>query len=452
LALGVTAAAPATAEDANAELIQLVVNLLGDKDKDVRSLGLDQVRNEAKGAEATRQFAAQLSKLTPDAQVGLLSALADRKDPAARPAVVELLGKSRDADVRVAAIGALGELGSAEDLALLVPLLSDAPQAEQEAARTSLERLRGEQVNPSLAGKVGEGPAAARVALIEILAVRRARGTLDTVLMAAVDSDAGVRAAAMKALGDLGGPQQLPGMVQGVLKAEKGKERDAAERAVAAVCARGANTDKDATALLLIIDKLPPGQQPAMLSTLGRVGGASTRAKVEAAIASDDPEMHALGIRALCNWPDATIAARLMELAKNEPHPDHRALALGALIRVAPLRDARPAQERLDLMKIAIGMCTKDSQRNTAIKRISAIRSVESLRYLLSFLDQPSLAQQACESIVELAHHRDLREPNKGEFHKALDQVLTISTDATVKDRAQRYKNNQTWVRPTKDK
>jgi len=54
----------------------------------------------------------------------------------------------------------------------------------------------------------------------------------------------------------------------------------------------------------------------------------------------------------------------------------------------------------------------------------------------------------ACETIVELAHHREVREPNKAEFDEVLDRVMQISQDAVVKDRAQRYKNGQTWVRP----
>ena len=55
------------------ELEQMVIDLIGDKDKDLRSAGLEQVRSEVKGASATRVFASQLPKLTPSAQVGLLA-------------------------------------------------------------------------------------------------------------------------------------------------------------------------------------------------------------------------------------------------------------------------------------------------------------------------------------------------------------------------------------------
>jgi hypothetical protein len=67
---------------------------------------------------------------------------------------------------------------------------------------------------------------------------------------------------------------------------------------------------------------------------------------------------------------------------------------------------------------------------------------------LLTFVDQPTFSEQACLSIVELAHHRNLREPNKSEFHPALDKVISTSKNATTVDRAKRYKAGQTWVRP----
>ena len=49
---------------------------------------------------------------------------------------------------------------------------------------------------------------------------------------------------------------------------------------------------------------------------------------------------------------------------------------------------------------------------------------------------------------MELAHHRDLREPNKLEFDKALDIVLATSKNAESLERAKRYKIGQTWERP----
>jgi hypothetical protein len=438
------------ADDSGGDLAQVVVELLQNPDRDVRALGLEQVRTEAKGAAATKQFAAQLPKLSVDAQVGLLSALADRGDMAARPAVVELLSSTREPAVRVGAIAALGPLGQADDTARLLPYLMSEAANEQKAARKSLINMRGDAASDAIATELKNAKPAACVLLLDVLTVRRASGTLKHVLPLAVNADPAVRGAAMKTLGELGGPDHLAGMIQGVLKAELGVERDAAERSVAQVCFRDVKGGAVDIEPLLEAFEENKGRGAELLPMFGRVGGKDVQQISEAAVADADPKNHAAGIRALCNWPDASLAPRLLELAQKDPHPEHRTMALMALIRVAPLPDKRPPAEKLGLLKQAMFLCTEDSQRNLVLKRASAIRDVETLRFLLPYVDQPTFSAQACESIVELAHHRNLREPNKAEFHKALDKVLQTSTDATVKDRATRYKNNQTWARPTK--
>ena len=435
-----------TQQAAADELVDLVVGLLADEDKDVRALALEQIRGEAKGAAATRQFAAQLPKLSVDAQVGLLSALADRADSAARPAVLALLAKSRDEAVRVAAVAALGSLGDQSDLKLLVQTLAKASKAEQAAARTSLVRLRGENLSKQIAATMTKAPPPLRVGLIGILVTRRALETIPDILSAAIDDDAKVRAAAMTALGKIARPQHVAGMVQGVLAAKPGRERSGAEKCVMFVCARITDPNRRAEPLLAAMEKLGAADRTVMLSALGRIGGPAALKIIEVVIA--DADLHDKGIRALCNWPNASIATRLIELAESDPHKDHRTRTLRALIRVAPLPDKRTNAQRLALLKKAMTMCQRDKERLLVLDRAKAVRIPETLRFVMLHVDQPRFAQQACLTVVELAHHRGLREPNKAEFHRALDKVIAISKDAVVVDRAQRYKKDQTWVRP----
>lgn len=447
LFFSLTAMSPAQ-DGTGDELVPLVIHLLSEKDKDMRALGLEQVRTEAKGPAATRQFAAQLPQLPPDVQIALLGALADRGDPAARPAVVERLAASQEATVRLAAIAALGVLGEPADARALLRLLTDGSPAEQAAAQTALTRLPGEAVAISVAAEMNQAGSAKRVTLIGILASRRAFNTAADILPAAVDDDAAVRSAAIAALGELAGPEHIPGMVRGILAAEMGREREAAEKAVMFVCSRISDPRQQAAPLLAAMEALQEADRTAVLPTLGRVGGPAALKIVKAAFADSNPSRHEAGLRALCNWPDASIAPELMKHLQTNAHPADRTAALRALIRVAPLPDGRSDDEKLDLLKKALALCTRDSERNLTLQRAAAIRTIETLRFLAPYLDQPACAQQACQAVVELAHHRDLREPNKAEFDRALDKVIQTSQDATVVDRANRYKKGQTWARP----
>jgi HEAT repeat protein len=443
----VSAASP---DEADADLIQLILDLLGDPDKEMRSLGLEQIRTQAEGRGATLRFAAHLPKLSADAQVGLLRALAERRDEAARPAVLERFESSRLEPVRVAAIGALSALGDLTDVERLVPLLVGPSGAERAAARSGLISMRGEKVPKVIAGQIMQVSPPLAVALLEILVARRALDETVDILPAALADDPTVRTAAMAALGQLAGPEHLSALVRGVLRADPGRERSAAEKAVLFVCNRIEDPQQRAEPLLAAIDELGRSEQMAMLSTMGRIGGGQSLKRIEAVIADGDSGRHELGVRALCNWPNASIASRLIELAEEDDHRGCRTTALRALIRIAPLRDSRSDQERLGLLKKAMAMAERDSERTLVLQRARAIRTMESLEFLLSFVDDPTVAEVTCESIIELAHHRGLREPNKPRFDQALDQVLETTDDATLQERATRYKQDRTWVRPAK--
>lgn len=425
------------------EVMQMITNLVRETDRDMRAAGLQQVREKAKGAAATTQFAALLPTLPPDAQAGLLAALADRGDRTARPAVLEML-KSREEPVCAAAARALGSLGETADVPLLAELLSAKAEAVRTAARSSLTRLAGPDVHAAIVAELEKATPQGCVELLGVLGARRATDTIPAMLEAARDAHAEVRVAAMAVLGKLAAPEHVADMVQRVLYAEPGPERQAAETAVLLVCKRIDDASRWADLALPAWEKQNDYDKMLLLPTLGRLGGPTALKLVEAAIADKDPERHQTGIQALCNWPDATVTERLADLAPTAGDANQRILILRALIRVAALPDTRSNADRLKWLMKAMTMATRDEERNMVVKRVRAVRTVESLRFVVPYLDQPAFAQEACATVVELAHHRELREPNKAEFDKALDAVIRTSQDADAVDRAKRYKKGQT--------
>lgn len=437
-------ATPASGQDA---LVELVTGLLEDQDKDVRALAFEQIRTEAKDAATTQKFASLLPKYPAETQLGLLSALADRGDAAAAPAVRSLLAGSPDETVRVAAVRALGALGGSDDLKSLLPLLATGSEPLREATRDSLIRLPPDATAAMLTEWKG-APAATRVALLPILTARRAREAVPVLLDSASSDDATVRQAAIAALAELAEAEHVPALAALVLKAPAGRDREAIEKALAAVSQRDSDPAERAAPLLAVIQQANEAERAILLATLGRIGGPAALEVVDEAARSSQPELQAAGLRAWCNWPDGTVVARLLRVARTAENADQRKLAFQALVRIAPLTDQRDDNRRLDTLRTVFAMCQTDTERNQVLDRAKAIRSIETLRFLVPFLQQPPLAQHACLAIVELAHHSSLREAHKEEFHRVLDQVKQISTDATVIDRAGRYQTGQTWVRP----
>jgi len=443
-ALLVLAFAPldrAIAQDA----VGMILELVGREDVDFRSLGLEGIRHGAKGEDATRRFAALLADRTPERQVELLRALADRGDPAAIPAVKALLNASRDPAVRTAAIGVLGATGGGAEVAVLGKSLA-ATDPERAAARRALIMLRGDDALQPMIEVAKSGEPAVRPLAIDILAERRARAAVPLCATAAIDADAAVRRAAMRALGKLGGPDEVPSMVQGFLTAPAGSERNDAEKSLVTVCTENPGNSRAAESFLAVFKAAGDADRESLLSPLGRIGGKGALAIVDELLA--DPAKRDLGIKALTRWPDATVSDKLLELLAAAQDSAERDILLGALIRIAPLPDNKlNDKQKFELVQKVMPLCRKDEERAKLVERVNAIRTVEAFRFVLPFLDDPKLTEPACKSVVELAHHQKLRDAHKDDFAKALDKVIATTKNPELVERATRYKEGKTWER-----
>lgn len=444
LAAAVVAAPLRAAEPPSAGMI---VVLLGDDDAAFRAIGLDGVRHAARGDEATRRFAAVLRGLPPERQIELLGALADRGDAGAVPAITAVATESPDGDARAASIAALGRLGGAAEVPILLQSLA-ATKPVMSAARRALIEIRGDDAEGRIIAAAKPGSGSPRSTIIDVLAARRARTALPDLVAMTCDTDPGVRAAAMRACGEFGGPAEVPGMIAGLVASAPGDERRQAERAIVTVCTQGRGHEAAARIFLETFESSPRDRQEPLLPALGGIGGPAALAIVDGLIASGDPRQRRMGLEAIARWPDATVASRLLDLVTTAEDPAERDLLIGALVRIAPLPDNKLDNSRkLDLVKKTMALCRTDMERARLIERANAIRTLETFRYVTGFLDTPALAEAACASVVELAHHRQLRDANKDEFGKALDKVIDTTKNPELGARAAAYKAGKTWAR-----
>lgn len=451
LALLVAAAAgPARAEPSAAarSLGDTVLAAIATGDADMRAVALDRVRYGLEGDWFTRSLTEKLPTFTPAVQAGALLALADRGDSTAVPAALSLLASSRDPSVRAAALRLLGDLGDETVVpAVLKSLAGGDP--EQAAARRALSVLRGPQAAAAIVAAAGDAAAAgSRAMLIDVIAERRDRNAMPLLLAAALDDDSAVRQAALRALGRFGGPDQVPGMTESLLRSS-GEDRKAAELSLVSVCTINKDAPRSTEILLGRYDSADEATREILLPSLARVGGPKVMAIVEGMLA--DPEKRQQGLEALAKWPDATVKDRLLELIGSSSDDAERQLLLAALIRIAPLPDNKLKDpQKLELLKQTMALCRRTEDKARVLERANAIRTIDTFRFVVPYLDDPSLAEPACLSVVELAHHQKLRDANKDEFMKALDKVLATTKNGELVERATRYKAGQTWERKKK--
>jgi len=130
------------------DAVDLVAGALTSASPEIQAMAVKLAR-DVPGTAATRQFAALLPSLPAPVKIGLIAALADRGGAAARTAVI---GATRDDErsVRTAALKALAVLGDSSTIPLLANAAATRAEEERRAARQSLARLRGRDVNTAI--------------------------------------------------------------------------------------------------------------------------------------------------------------------------------------------------------------------------------------------------------------------------------------------------------------
>jgi HEAT repeat protein len=386
------------ADDPGDEVVQMIISLVSDKDKDMRTVGLQQVREEAKGPAATKKFAALLPKLSPDAQAGLLDALADRGDASARPAALEMLN-SREEQVRAAAIRALGPLGESADVPLLTQSLAAADASQKAAARASLARLRGPEVNAAVIAELKRAKPGVRAALLDVLAARRATESVPALLQAAGDADAAVRMSALGALRVLADPGQTAAVVKLLKAAKGGQEQWKAELALLAVCTRGKEACVEP-----ILANLPSADESAtaaLLRALGRSGGAKALAAVAELTKDARPLVRSEAVRVLASWPDLAAVPYLRAIAQQAEPIAQQAVAVQGLVRLAGPAKDRPADTAL--LSEAMKLSRRPEDKRIVLGTLGALATPEALALVAPVMDDPVLADEACLAVVLIA-------------------------------------------------
>jgi HEAT repeat protein len=391
---------------------------------------------------AIKQLAGGLSALPPRAQVGLLGALGARRDRSALEAVVAATTSDKP-EVKKAALAALSGVGDRSTVPLLLKAIQDGGEPAQ-SARHSLETVFAEGVDQALVGSMKQtADRGRRAQLIEILDARRAVLAAPALLEEVASDDGNVRRRAITALGNIAGPENLPGMILGLLKIRDAGERDEAGRAIAEVSTRVADEARRADPVLAVYEKTPAAEQAMLLPVLGRIGGPAALALVRRALADNDQARRSAAQEALFHWPDSTGAEDLVRLAEQSSDQEVKARAVRELARVAVVPGSLGDDAKLGFLKRGMEQAARPEEKRLILDRAREIANFAAVRFVAAEMANPKLRSQAIATVVDLLHHDEIRQAHPAECDKILDEVIKLSKDKSLVERAKSFKSTR---------
>jgi HEAT repeat protein len=385
-----------------------VLALLKDKDLDLqRAAG--KFITEMPGTAITKALAEQLSQLSGDAQVVLLSALEARGDKAAAPYVAQALA-NRNGSVRLAAAKALAILGGSSN----VELLADVSAADDEtgkAALESLSRLSGQGVTDVLIG-IAQSSAQnqVRINVIQTLINRRQTEAIPALFTITKDNNRNIRQTAYKALGELAGQKELPDMVSILLAAKSDSDRAGIERAMVAIVTK--LEEPDAAPVIAGLADADKATKPHLLTVLSRIGGQQALEAVRSQLLSGNAEIKRAAIRSMADWPEATPSADLMEIAKSGRNSTNQVLALRGYIKLLGIPANRSAAETVQLLAEAMSVAKRVDEKKAVLSALSKYPCKQGLALAEQWKEIPGLtaeAELALKKIKEALLSKNLR-------------------------------------------
>jgi HEAT repeat protein len=351
----------------------LLLEQLRSPDKARFAIGL-RVARELAGREATEALAAELPRATPERQALLLLALADRRDTAVLPAVLEA-AKSGSDDVRTAAVRALGQLGDASCVPMLLEAAMDADSGLSQTALSVLANVPGKDMDDDVLARLAKADGKTRLVLIQLAGLRSIGSAVPLLLKAADDPDAQVRSAALVALGRTMAPDDLPVLIARVAGTQDANEAAAAVKAVGAACQRMPDREACAEQLAAAMSSSPVAAKCRFLEVLAAVGGTKALQTVAAAAKDRQPEMQDTATRLLGEWMTIDAAPVLLDLAENAPEKKYKIRALRGYIRLVrqfPLTD----EQRAGMCRRAMEAAERDDERKLVLEVLDRYPSV----------------------------------------------------------------------------
>jgi HEAT repeat protein len=416
------------------DAVKMVLDILKSGDQDMQAVAISMVK-DMPGAEVTRALAVELPKLSPTSQVQLLSALGDRGDAAARPAVVTA-AKSQDQSVRIAALRALGQLGDDTNVVLLAQSAAGARGAEQKAARDSLCRLRGPKVDQVILDEIPKAEAAVKVELISGVGQRNIGGGVEPLLKTATDADRKVRTESFRVLKAVAGPEHLPALVKLLIEAQSSSDRSECQKAVAAVAHKIEDKNKQAQAVLTALPKVQQIQSRcALLGVLGKIGDNKALPVLTAAMKEKDAAIQTAAIRSLAEWPTPEPLTDLQKVAESSENKLHQILALRGFVHLLGLQSERPAEQTIEMYRKAMSLAPDAGEKRRVLSGLAGAKSPGALEMAKAYLQDQTLSGEAEFAAVKIAEGIQVDFPDLAK--DTLNKIIQQTKNDTLREQAQ---------------
>ncbi|MEN6337413.1 MAG: HEAT repeat domain-containing protein [Phycisphaerales bacterium] len=419
-----------------ADRATLVRMQLGNEDYILFSAAVE-ASQQMRNSETTAMLTGAMKALPADRQILVIETLGVRGDKEAAPALVDA-AKDGDPRVRVVAIQTLTELADASAVPVLLQLLDDGNPQIAKAAFEGLATFPGKEADGVVTQMFAGADEGKQRLALDLMGRRRMTSAVPSLVKAAGGADSAVRANAIRMIGDLGGPDQLPAMFDLLGGVKDSQDLAAVEQAITAICLKTPDSKSEADMLIGRLGTAQPAQKMVILRVLGAVGGPDALKAVHASIASDNADVRSTAVRTLGSWKTADAAPILLRLAKETSSASERTLFLRGYLNLAARGDLS-VEDRLAMCRQAAELIERDEEKRLLIGTLGNVESPDAVALIAPYVDDAATRQEASLAVVKVAEKLldgDGPAPFAGKLVPSLEKASQAASDERLANRA----------------
>ncbi len=355
-------------------------------------------------------------------------------DKAALPALMQA-ARSGDENIRTAALNAMGRVGDASAVSPLLKVAAEEGGAVQAAARRSLGQLHGEEIEKVLMAAAQGGQVAERIEAMRALAARGSSEAIGLLLKSVRDPEPRIQAGALGALSQVADAKSLPALVSLMVEAKGESQQAAVENAVMATCRRMDDKDAAARAVIAALAGQPAGIRVSLLRMLKAAACPRAMEALQKALEDSDPNVQEIAIKVLSEWPDPAALGELVAVIRSARSPEHKALALRGLARLAALPGGVPVEGKVQCLSEAMKLVSSSDEKKMILAALAAIDHPRALDLAVSCLGDEDLEVDAALAVVKIA--KTVRKTNPEAAGAAIQKILVVCRSPTARQIAE---------------
>ena len=410
--------------------LALLVDLLQDEDAARFRVALA-MSHELASPEIAQALIDAFEDLPQNRQVLVVHVLGDLDEPVALPTVLQL-ADSAEPELRLPAVQVLASLGDGAAVPVLLQAAVDSDGTLASAAQESLADLAGEDVDAELAQQLETSEGAQQRVLINLIGLRQIESAVPQLQQLADADDPELRTAAINALGLTVNLEQLPALIERLVRPSTPAMAEAAKTALNTAVQRMPDRERTSNLLLDRFEDASTEAKAHLLDLLGAVGDQrALQGVAQAAREGTDPVQDA-ATRVLGEWMSADAAPVLLELAQDGP-PRFRVRTLRGYLRIARQLDVS-TDERVAMARRALDVAQRDAEKELALEILGRYPTAQGLELAAGYLDDDDLKAPAAAAAIAIAEK--IVDAHPEPVARAMPQAAAATSDEELKQKA----------------